>query len=224
MVLELPGFVCNPSQYAFRWDDDYLDCIQLRFKAIPGHPAVELGTAVNGEVSLYVASVRIGSIPISVFLTEDAAPARGDGLVSASPVLHEKVFVSYSHADQAVIDAITAAARVLGIQFLRDQIDLRSGDAWSERLLAFIEEADVFQLFWSESARGSPHVQAEWRFALGLNRRGFIRPVFWQKPMPEPPPELCAMHFSYYERAGGTPGSGADAAERAADAPASRSS
>ena len=62
-----------------------------------------------------------------------------------------------------------------------------------------IKQADVFQLFWSWNALKSPLVREEWRQALALNRPHFIRPVYWEEPLPEqaglPPAELRRLHF-----------------------------
>ena len=61
-----------------------------------------------------------------------------------------------------------------------------------------IDRADIFQLFWSNTAAASKYVRQEWEHALNLQRQqGFIRPVYWQQPMPPPPPELGAIHFAY---------------------------
>ena len=72
-------------------------------------------------------------------------------------------------------------------------------ERWSEQLLAMIERADVFQLFWSENAAASKSVEKEWRHAqkLGQEAQRFIRPVYWTQPMPLPPPELAHLHFAF---------------------------
>jgi hypothetical protein len=33
--------------------------------------------------------------------------------------------------------------------------------------------------------------------AIEQNRSNFIRPLYWQLPMPEPPHELAQLNFSY---------------------------
>ena len=64
-----------------------------------------------------------------------------------------------------------------------------------------IVNADVFQLFWSTNSIESDFVRQEWEFALNLGRPSFIRPVYWEEPMPErteiglPPASLRALHF-----------------------------
>ena len=65
-----------------------------------------------------------------------------------------------------VVDELEKAYRVLGFQYLRDVRLLRSGQSWSETLLNKIDEADIFQLCWSNAARRSPYVEREWRHAL----------------------------------------------------------
>jgi len=84
---------------------------------------------------------------------------------------------------------------------LRDWIDLRAGENWSDRLKELIHEADVFQLFWSWNSMRSANVQREWEYALSLGRPNFVRPTYWETPIPRdsakglPPAALNALHF-----------------------------
>jgi hypothetical protein len=93
--------------------------------------------------------------------------------------------------------------RSLGDRYLRDVVDLRAGEKWEEQLLRLIEEADVFQLFWSTNSMCSPFVRQEWEHALVLDRSNFIRPTYWEIPMPEssdpplPPEALRRLHFHW---------------------------
>jgi TIR domain len=68
--------------------------------------------------------------------------------------------VSYAHEDSAVVDRLGRAYKVLGMEFLRDVEKLRSGEKWNPALLAMIERADIFQLYWSRTAKLSRHVEA----------------------------------------------------------------
>src|ERR1700692_1678937 len=45
------------------------------------------------------------------------------------------------------------------------------------------------------SSARSAFVEREWRYALTLSREAFIRPTYWQEPMPEPPAPLRRIHF-----------------------------
>jgi hypothetical protein len=68
-------------------------------------------------------------------------------------------------------------------------------------LLQMIEEADVFQLFWSRHAMESPYVRGEYEHALSLHRPNFVRPTYWEEPLPSdparnlPPESLLRLHF-----------------------------
>jgi hypothetical protein len=73
-------------------------------------------------------------------------------------------------------------------------LTLRAGERWQPRLLELIQEADVFQLFWSSNSMRSQYCQQEWEHALALRRPAFVRPLYWEDPLPEdmmlglPPP------------------------------------
>jgi hypothetical protein len=79
---------------------------------------------------------------------------------------------------------------------------------WQPRIAELIDSADLFQLFWSRNALESPFVRQEWEHALRLGRAGFIRPVYWEDPLPAdearqlPPEALRRLHFSRLHRPG----------------------
>ncbi len=96
---------------------------------------------------------------------------------------------------------LAEAARALGDQYLQDVLTLRAGERWDTRLLELIDDADVFQLFWSHNSMRSRHCRDEWEHALGLQRPLFVRPLYWDEPLPGdpgrglPPSALRALHF-----------------------------
>jgi hypothetical protein len=114
---------------------------------------------------------------------------------------YRRIFASYSHRDMAVVEEFERFGEAMGDEYLRDVIHLRSGEVWNGRLMQMIEQADVFQLFWSSNSIRSPFVRQEWQYALSLNRDYFVRPVYWEEPLPElaalnlPPEELRSLHF-----------------------------
>jgi hypothetical protein len=104
--------------------------------------------------------------------------------------------------DQLVRTGVVADyTKVFGDEYVRKHTRLRAGEEWSDQLQQLIEEADVFQLFWSSNSMHSPFVRREWECALSLRRPNFIRPCYWQTPLPAcpeknlPPEELRRVHF-----------------------------
>jgi hypothetical protein len=112
---------------------------------------------------------------------------------------YQSIFCSYSHKDTWIVERVEKAYKALGMDFLRDVVKLKSGQDWNDELLNMIDRADIFQLFWSSNAMQSKYVQQEWEYALkkGTGRVSFIRPVYWEEPMPNVPPELGHIHFAF---------------------------
>ena len=155
-----------------------------------------INRASDGYVTFSVGGVIVGDLPISMFVGQtESSPIAA----RATRRLYDSIFASYSHEDSQVVARVEAACRALGLDYLRDVISLRNRQDWNDQLFEVIEQADIFQLFWSESASKSPYVEREWRHALQLHsdRRNFIRPVYWSEPMPPVPAELSHLHFVF---------------------------
>lgn len=187
IVPEADGVIFNPSFLRLRWLEPW-HIAEFRMKAAPA------GESVVGSVSFFVGPLLVADVPIEIHVGAGAAD-RGMRRSSMSP--YRSIFVSYAHADSEIVDRLEKAYDAIGDSYLRDIHLLRSGEVWSEGLRDAIADADVFQLCWSVAAQQSEHVEDEWRVALGLQRRQFIRPVYWQKPMARLPVELLNLHFTY---------------------------
>ena len=106
--------------------------------------------------------------------------------------------MSYSRQDAKIVEALEPAYKALGDTYLRDLHALRAGEDWKSALLRLIEQADIFQLCWSTRAKRSKQVRREWIHALKQSRPApYLRPTYWELPMPEPPAELSGLHFAY---------------------------
>jgi len=160
------------------------------------------GHVVEGSIACYAGPLLIANVRLPVVVLRPGARPRkreekGPALQSAR--LYQAIFASYAHADTPVVEAMEKACKALGMDYLRDVINLKAGQRWSDELLRMIERADVFQLFWSTPASQSAYVEQEWRHALGLGRRkgeAFIRPIYWEKPLPPVPEPLRSLHFA----------------------------
>lgn len=189
---DLPGFQFNPPSAAIAFYEDW-HALPFKLRAV----SAPWEQAANGRITFSVEGVIVADLPISVFVTTQPSAASA-APASASADTYEAIFCSYSHKDTAIVERVERAYKALGMDYLRDVVTLRSGEEWNARLLALIDQADIFQLFWSSASAESRYVQQEWEYALTLGRAGaFIRPVYWEQPMPKAPPPLGHLHFHF---------------------------
>ena len=192
---EVRGVAFNPPTQELRWLED-LQQVAFRLQAT----SEAAGQTVLGAVEVHAGPLLVAQVPLSIHIRGVGEPEWGPGTATASTGrLFSSVFTSYAHEDDHVVRAFAEAYRALGIDVLVDKTALRAGEDWKQTLLRLIEEADLFQLFWSEAASRSPYVAEEWQHALLLqDRKGgrFIRPLYWTSPWPPPPAQLAHLHFA----------------------------
>jgi hypothetical protein len=194
-----PGIEFNPERRTFHWLED-IHHEEFRLRA-----AAELeGTTARGRLSVYLGVILLAEVDLAIKVDSSYSQATDKtGTESAGSTArpYRKIFASYSHKDTEIVSQYEAFLQTSGDRYLRDVRDLRSGEDWDSRLLDLIAQADIFQLFWSSNSMQSPFVQREWEYALGLGRPHFIRPTYWEDPLPEspnhalPPEELRKLHF-----------------------------
>ncbi|MBC8086119.1 MAG: TIR domain-containing protein, partial [Phycisphaerae bacterium] len=197
LVPDMDGFDFNPPRRSFLWKDGVAvhgETFSLRASATLN------GQVARGRLTIFLGHVILAEISLAIRVDSSFAPARAGAADTSSRAQSSarpfrRVFASYSHDDMTVVETIERHARTLGDEYLRDRVNLRSGEQWNERLLSMIEEADVFQLFWSKHASASRYVTQEWQHALELRRPAFVRPTYWEDPMPQPPVALQGIHF-----------------------------
>jgi hypothetical protein len=187
------GVEFDPPARSFRW----VNAVH-REEFLLRAGGVAAGTVIRGRISVYLGSIILAEVPLTLTVgTTGKAEASELAAQSARP--YRKIFASYSHRDRAVVDEFAAYAKAVGDRYSLDVIDLRSGEAWEPAIEALIRDADVFQLFWSWNAIDSPYVQREWEYAMQLGRQSFVRPVYWDEPLPRrgslPPQALLDLHF-----------------------------
>ncbi len=194
ITADLPGIACNPDNAEFDWREP-VHHVEFRLLATPDL----VGSVIRGAVRIWCGPLIIGEVSLAIRVT--ASDLAAPPTVAESAPRYRKIFPSYSHADGAIVDGFAEIVRTFGDEYLRDVVAIRSGERWRERLPALIEEADVFQLFWSSNSMRSPYCREEWEHALALGRPFFVRPFYWEDPRPEdpasglPPAALDALQF-----------------------------
>ena len=191
LVPHAEGITFNPPSRRFTWKES-VHREEFRIRA----DAVSSKETIRGRLSVYLGSLVIAEVGLIFKIGTDSNSRE---TVRDIARRYRNIFASYSHLDEAVVAEFSDYARAMGDRYLRDVIDLRAGERWQTALEDLIRRADVFQLFWSWNALASPHVRHEWQYALSLQRASFIRPVYWDDPLPSrgdlPPAALSAIHF-----------------------------
>ncbi len=188
------GIEFDPPERAFRWQGEVQEA-RFRLRTSRAFERRQL----RGRLSVFCDAVLIADVSLSIRV-DSAESAPAPALVehdTARP--YRRIFVSYSRSDLAVVEQVAAIENLIGGEFVRDWNRLRAYEEWDPRLLEFVAQADVFQLFWSSNSMYSSDVRREWEYALSLERPSFVRPVYWEDPMPAdaglPPPTLASVPF-----------------------------
>lgn len=201
IVPDVAGVDFNPPSQTMRWLEPW-HSVEFRMRLTSDQ------VAAAGKIAVFASGILVCEIRV-IFTYQNSLTGeylnaakqwsrnRDDDIPTLGARSYRSIFVSYSHRDAAVVDMLEKAYRALGDSYLRDVRFLRSGEAWDPSVLHAIELCDIFQLCWSDAASASPHVEREWRHALSLQRRSFVRPVYWQTPLPSPPRELASIHFAF---------------------------
>jgi|GEM_PF-5433968 len=191
IVPMLSGVDFNPPRVTLQWLESWH---RVEFRMRARNASVSF---VKGLIAFYVGPVQIAETPIAVNVITE--PEKDDMFAESCAFPYASIFVSYAHEDAPIVEAMEKIGKVIGNSYLRDIVVLRSGEKWREALLRHIEQSNIFQLCWSTAAKHSIEVAEEWALALSLNRDKFIRPVFWERPMPKCPPELQHLHFQHLD-------------------------
>lgn len=213
IIPEGDGLEFNPPEVMLKWVEDY-ERVPFRFSAsedLLDQPAV-------GEIGIYTGLIEIARVRFAAFVTEDAPlpeempqdesdtepqnALRAAELRSNTAGMYNKIFISYSRKDTPVAASYRLAQIAAGNDVFMDSESIRAGEDWQAALANAIRDADIFQLFWSEHTAQSLNCRDEWDYALQYKCpddqcRGFIRPVYWRKPLHNPPPELGHLNFRY---------------------------
>src|SRR5512134_2699521 len=83
----------------------------------------------------------------------------------------QRIFVSYSHTDRALVVPIVQVLRAANDWVFFDVDSIRGGDRWREAIRESLRDADLVVVFWCHHSRASSEVADEYRHALTLRKR-----------------------------------------------------
>jgi hypothetical protein len=194
IVPECKGVTFNPKRTTFTWLEDWH---RANFRFLVKKELA--GSAGNGKINIFAGPLLIGTLKMALLFEEqiDLSQSR-ETVTEVTTGLYKQIFASYSHDDTPIVLSCRNIYKALGFNVLIDIDTLRAGQVFSEALKRMIDNADIFQLFWSERSAKSAYVELEWEHALQLNKgEGFVRPVYWELPLVPPPARLTALQFAY---------------------------
>lgn len=192
LVPEVPGIRFNPPRRSFSWATGLRTHEESFFIYAPLSLADK---SARGRISVFFGQLLLTEIALDLRVAKDPT-FKEESWAKGVDRRFRKVFASYSDHDEEVVEAMDQI-QAIGNEYLRKVLRMRSGQQWSERSLTMIAEADVFQLFWSRNAAQSTYVEKEWRHAIDLQREAFVRPAYWEIPMPEAPEPLRRLRFCF---------------------------
>lgn len=77
-----------------------------------------------------------------------------------------KIFISYAREDEQIANTLAFAYRIQDMDYFFDKETLKSGDVYEEKIMEYIDSADLFVLCWSENAAKSEYVTKERQRAM----------------------------------------------------------
>ncbi|HEY0756531.1 MAG TPA: FHA domain-containing protein [Ktedonobacteraceae bacterium] len=187
------GVTFQPERINFTWTNDWHPA-PVRFCASRQRE----GTLGTGEILIMAGPLVIAALRVSLRFAAPGEKLEAEQ-AEVSVARYKNIFTSYCPDDTCIAQAIRQTYEAIGDDSFLDIEALRSSQNWENILSRPIDSADVFQLFWSSKAAQSQCVYQECRYALQHYKYdGFIRPIYWQKPLEFAPPEFSHLHFTYY--------------------------
>jgi hypothetical protein len=192
VVPDLPDVECSPAHVSMRWTGE-LEEASFLLRA----GAHREGSSLGGWVRVFCGPLMIAEAAVEFAVVGNAtAPAP---LREQVTIPYRRIFPCFSPEDIELVSSVAAVAAALGDRFATGVLADRPDDAPDGWLLPLIEEADVFQLFWSSNSMKSSSCRRQWEAAVATDRAGFIRPLYWEHPFPRapglPPPSLEGLRF-----------------------------
>ena len=157
------GVECKNTIKTAVWRGHYTDCSFLA-KLIDSTQE-----SIEGTAYVFVNDVPAGEMLFTIDVVDNKP---SDSYTKVESRRFSKIFISYAHQDESQVRGIAEGCRMLGKDYFFDRHSLQPGDIFKDKILNYIENADLFVLCWSKNAAESEWVQIEREHALRLIHEG----------------------------------------------------
>ena len=197
--LVVPGLNVDPPVQSLVWRGNP-EAVQFSVEV----PRECSQRTIIGTVKVFCASVPIAHIKFvtKIVPARSSLPAAEPKAAGSEARFYERAFISYASANRPEVLRRVQMLTALGIRYRVDLLDLEPGVQWERKLYEYIEESDLFLLFWSNAAKESEWVYNEVKYALERKNGDDyappeIQPIILEgPPVPTPWKELAHIHFS----------------------------
>ena len=178
------------------WQNKYTKCSFFVYVPINYYKS-----KVKGDVYLSVNGLELGQM--SFFSTIGNRGSACSAQVETK--VYKKVFISYSHKDDATVKSIAEAYKALGtVDYFYDRHTLSPGDFFEKEIYEYIDQCDLFVLCWSKNAEDSEWVKKErvraFNRAIDSPPRLKLYPINI-RPYAAPPSDMAGkIHFEDYDK------------------------
>lgn len=157
------GVQCKETIKSVVWHGHYTDCSFIA-KLVDDQQ-----DSIDGTAYILINDLPAGEMPFTIDVIE-AQPRKLYAPVESRR--YSKIFISYAHQDEIQVRDIAEGCRMLGKDYFFDRHSLHAGDIFKEKILNYIDNADLFVLCWSKNAATSEWVNIEREHALRLIQEG----------------------------------------------------
>ena len=141
------------------WKGHYTDCQFGVFVPEDYKPSSMMGTVI----------LAVNDVPCGRMMFKTKIVSQPQKLYAKiESKAFQKIFISYSHKDEATVKYFAKAFQAQGVDYFFDRHYLKAGDVYPLKIKEYINSAALFILCWSKNAAESDYVQLERQQALTL--------------------------------------------------------
>jgi len=196
--LEMPGLDIDEPSQSLDW---FGEITSLEFGVTV--PETFKPRSINCKLSVSRHGVPIGHVKFNfkVSAMPQASVTEADLNTHQNFVVYKLAFISYASTDRSEVMKRVQMLDLAKIKYFQDLLSLEAGEQWEPAIYRYIDECDVFFLFWSTAAKESKWVEKEVQRALKRKGDKFEAPPeimgvpIEGPPLVPPPPYLGSIHF-----------------------------